>query len=169
MESIKSMSTTLGQVTELTVITPIIKGKANDLRNVLKGIQISPDSPIKRISSIHYARWVIFDNDSRLLFTSNFDGTWEKYLGDFVKLAAEGLDAIWSNCEGYPGAQTYEKFQEYVRKHQVKTDLFYAAYPDATVPTVLKALDWVDKTTAYQRELAKPPKSAKPSKPAKPL
>ncbi|WP_207284014.1 hypothetical protein [Pseudomonas sp. FW300-N2F2] len=155
MESI--ISKTIGQVTELTVITPIIEGKANDLRKVLNGIQVSPDSPIKRISSIHYARWVIFDNDSRLLFTSNFDGTWEKYLRDFVELAAAGLDAIWNNCVGYPGAKPYEGFATYVRSHQVETNLFYAAYPAASVPTVLKALDWAEKTTTYQRELAKPP------------
>jgi hypothetical protein len=156
MESI--ISKTIGQVTELTVITPISEGKANNLRDVLNAIQVNPDSPIKRISSIHYARWVIFDNDSRLLFTSNFDGTWEKYLRDFVELAAEGLDKIWSNCVDYPGAKPYEAFAKYVRAHQVETNLFYAAYPDASVPTVIKALDWEKKTNAYQRELAKPPK-----------
>ncbi|MCI5149998.1 MAG: hypothetical protein D3916_11530 [Candidatus Electrothrix sp. MAN1_4] len=152
-----NISRTIGQVTELTVITPIIEGKAENLRQVLKGIQIHPDSPIKRISSIHYARWVIFDNDTRLLFTSNFDGTWEKYLKDFVELAALGLDSIWSNCVGYPGANPYEGFAAYVRAHQVETSLFYAAYPAASVPEVLKALDWKEKTTYYMRELAKPP------------
>ena len=154
-----NISKTICQVTELTVITPIIQGKAETLRQVLKGIQISPDSPIKRISSIHYARWVIFDNDTRLLFTSNFDGTWEKYLRDFVKLAAGGLDAIWSNCVGYPGAEPYENFAAYVRGHQIETSLFYAAYPAATVQTVIKALDWEQKTTTFLREIAKPPES----------
>ena len=149
--------TTHGQVTELTVITPITEGRADILRQVLQAVDGSPDSPIKRISTIHYARWVIFDNDTRLLFTSNFDGTWEKYLRDFVELAPDGLDNIWGNCVGYPGAQPYEGFRDYVRAHQIPTDLFYAAYPDVTVKHVFKALDWEEKTDTYQRELAKPP------------
>lgn len=152
------ISVTIGQVTELTVISPIIKGREENLRQVLKGIQVSPDSPIKKISSIHYARWVMIDDDTKLLFTSNFDGTWEKYLRDFVNLAPEGLDLIWNNCVDYPGAVPYEGFAKYVRKYQVKTELFYAAYPAASVKNVLKALDWEEKTMAFQRELAQPPR-----------
>ena len=152
------ISVTIGQVTELTVITPIIDGQEQNLKQVLQGIQTAPESPIKKISTIHYARWVIIDNGTRLLFTSNFDGTWEKYLRDFVTLAPEGLDAIWSHCVGYPGAVPYEGFAKYVRDHQVKTDLFYAAYPATSVKHVLKALDWEEKTRTFQRELAKPPR-----------
>ena len=151
------ISNNVGQVTELTVITPIIEGREQSLRQVLQGIQASSDSPIKKISTIHYARWVIIDDDRRLLFTSNFDGTWEQYLRDFVNLAPEGLDMIWSNCVGYPGAVPYEGFAQYVRDHQIRADLFYAAYPAASVKHVLKALDWEEKTRAFQKELAKPP------------
>ncbi|MCZ6860457.1 MAG: hypothetical protein O7I42_09305 [Alphaproteobacteria bacterium] len=146
-----------GNITELTVITPIIEGRSETLRQVLQGIQISPDSPIKKISTIHYARWVIFDNDTRLLFTSNFDGTWKKYLEDFVNLIPDGLDAIWGNCVGYPGATPFEGFAKYVRDHQIKTDLFYAAYPEVTVKGVLKALDWEKKTNDFLDKLAEPP------------
>ena len=157
-EDAPDISVTLGDnITELTVITPIIEGRSETLRQVLQGIQISPDSPIKKISTIHYARWVIFDNDSSLLFTSNFDGTWKRYLEDFVNLIPEGLDAIWGNCVGYPGATPFEGFAKYVRDHQIKTDLFYAAYPEVTVKHVIKALDWEQKTKEYVEELAKPP------------
>ena len=153
----EGMSKTIGQVTELTVITPIIEDKADQLRAVLAGIQAHPDSPIKRISTIHFARWVIIDNDASLLFCSNFDGSLDTYLRDFVELAADGLDAIWNNCIGYPGAQPFEQFADYVYENQVKTDLFYPAYPEASVRKIIKALDWEVKTDKYQRELAKPP------------
>ncbi len=146
-----------GNITELTVITPIIEGRSETLRQVLQGIQISPDSPIKKISTIHYARWVIFDDDTRLLFSSNFDGTWKDYLEDFVNLIPDGLDAIWGNCVGYPGATPFEGFANYVHDHQIKTDLFYAAYPEVTVKHVIKALDWEQKTNDFQQELAKTP------------
>ena len=78
-----TISKTIGQVTELTVIAPLKPGAAASLRQVLGALQVSPDSPIKQISTIHFARWVVIDNDQRLLFTSNFDGSWETYLRDF--------------------------------------------------------------------------------------
>jgi hypothetical protein len=134
-------SKSIGKVTELTIINKIIPGKADQLRQTLAAIQVSPNSPIKKISTIHFARWVIIDNDTRLLFCSNFDGSWEQYLRDFATLAPEGLDAIWQYVEGYPKSQPFEPFANFVRQSQVSVDLFYAAYPDATVKSVLRALD----------------------------
>lgn len=132
-------SVTVGQVTAMTVITPIIPEKLETLKQVLHNLQITEDSPIKKISTIHFARWVVIDNGTRLLFTTNFDGGWEQYLRDFVEKAPGGLDAIWSNCVGYPGSLPYEPFREYVYQHELKAELFYAAYPDITVKQALKA------------------------------
>ncbi|MBX7222832.1 MAG: hypothetical protein K1Y36_22985 [Blastocatellia bacterium] len=151
------ISKTIGQVTELTCIAPIIPGKADALREAFTQISLSPENPLKKISTIHFARWVIFDNDTRLLFTSNFDGGWEDYLRDFATLDAEGLDFIFQYCVGYPGAQPFEPFMEYVRTHQVETTFFYPAYPNASVKQIFLALDWKAKTDNYMRELQKPP------------
>ena len=82
------MSVTVGQVTAMTVITPIKPGSAGALRQVLQGIQASPDKLLQKINTIHYARWVIIDEGTRLLFTSNFDGTADQYLKQFL-LSAE--------------------------------------------------------------------------------
>lgn len=133
------MGVTVGQVTAMTVITPIKPGMAGKLRQVLQGIQAAPNSLIQKINTIHYARWAIIDNDTRLLFTSTFDGTGEQYLGDFVNMIPEGLDQIWNNCVGYPGARS-EAFKAYVREHEVNADVFYAAYPNTTVKQVLDAI-----------------------------
>ena len=137
-----TISKTIGQVTELTVIAPLKPGAAASLRQVLGALQVSPDSPIKQISTIHFARWVIIDNDQRLLFTSNFDGSWDTYLRDFSQKTPDGMDRIFGHCDGYPagGCRDFEAFKEYVRKHQVPTDLFYAAYPETSVKGVLEAL-----------------------------
>ncbi len=35
------------------------------------------------ISTIHFARWISIDHGQRLLFLSNYDGSWTNYLGDF--------------------------------------------------------------------------------------
>ncbi len=147
------MADKIGQVTALTLITLIKPGQAPSLRQVLEGLQILPDSPIKRISTIHFARWVIIDNDTRLLFTSNFDGTWERYLKDFSELTPEGLDRIWSHCEEYPGARPYEPFSQWVKKYQIPTTLFYAAYPELTVKEVLRTAAWKRKFDQFLQDL----------------
>ncbi len=147
-------------ITEMTLLTPIKDGEADELAQVLAAVQIAEDSPIKKISTIHYARWVILDEGARLLFTSNFDGTWEKYLRDFSEKIPEGLDAIWGHCVGWPGAQPFAPFRKWVDRHQVPANLFYAAYPESTVREVQRALDWKEKTERFVAELAKPPRSS---------
>ncbi|MCI0461861.1 MAG: hypothetical protein L0Z62_33335 [Gemmataceae bacterium] len=149
-------SITVGKVTELTLINPVKEGQGPSLRQVLA--KIDPVS-VRKMETIHFARWVLIDNDTRLLFTSNFDHTLDDYLGDFVRVMPDGLDRIWSHCEGYPseGCRNYPAFSAWVRKYQVATTLWYAAYPMATVKDVLKALDVKAKVDQFQREVAKPP------------
>ena len=57
------------------------------------------------IPTIHFARWLLMENDRRLLFFSNYDGSWASYLGDFVDKANYGLTAIWSNTDRFPPSQ----------------------------------------------------------------
>src|SRR5215203_7527378 len=54
------------------------------------------------IGSIHFAHWAVIDDGDHLLFCSNFDGSWESYLDDFIEKAAKGLTAVWSNTDGFP-------------------------------------------------------------------
>lgn len=97
------------------------------------------------ITSIHFARWVLIDEGRRLLFFSNYDGSWESYLGDFIDRASLGLTSVWSNTEGFPksvflafkGATDEERFKAWTRAHQVTTQLWYSAYPDLTVRNIL--------------------------------
>ncbi len=101
------------------------------------------------ISTIHFARWVIIDDSRRLLFFSNYDSNWESYLGEFIDKASSGLTAIWSNTEGFPqakwllleGARHAEKFKQWVRAHQLPTQVWYSAYPDASVSNVINNAD----------------------------
>ena len=54
------------------------------------------------LSSIHFARWVSLDGRRRLFFTSNYDGSLESYMDDFIDKAAWGLNAIFSSGDGFP-------------------------------------------------------------------
>lgn len=55
-----------------------------------------------KIETIHFARWVLIDDNRRLLFFSNYDFSWESYLGDFIDLASDGLTGIWCNTTFFP-------------------------------------------------------------------
>ncbi len=96
------------------------------------------------IETIHFARWVFLDGKRRLFFASNYDGSQESYMDDFIDKVAWGLNAVFSNGNGYPrtswlirdGAHDEEAFKRYLRVHQVLTPVWYSAYPDLTAANV---------------------------------
>jgi hypothetical protein len=96
------------------------------------------------IASIHFARWTLLDDDT-LLFFSNYDGSWESYLGDFVDKAHWFLTAIWTNSKWFPpttalafrGATQEAAFKQWARTFQVRNQIWYSAYPDVSVQNVL--------------------------------
>ncbi len=94
------------------------------------------------IPTIHFAKWLLIDDDTRLLFFSNYDSSWESYLGDFVDRAAIGLNLAWTWTSLYPtinalfydgGANDEERFKAWSRAHQRPTQVFYAAYPEISI------------------------------------
>src|SRR5262249_23684204 len=103
------------------------------------------------ITAIHFARWVIVRDRRRvprprhrLVFFSNYDGSWESYLGEFIDRAASGLTAVWSNTVGFPatrnllfaGARDEESFKQWTREHQLPTQVWWSGVPDSTVQNV---------------------------------
>ncbi len=100
------------------------------------------------IATIHYARWVILPDNQTLLFTSNFDGSFEQYIHDFVTVANSGrptpdnslaikwMDLLWGNCEGWPGTDDFEKFLAFIRSQMIDTTLFFPTVSDVTVRDV---------------------------------
>jgi len=101
------------------------------------------------IPTIHFARWIMMDGNKRMLFFSNYDGSWASYLGDFVDQAKYGLTAIWGNTTRFPpskwlafgGAANIIQFKEWSRQHNVYAPIFYRAYPSATIANLLKDIE----------------------------
>lgn len=97
------------------------------------------------IPTIHFARWVFALKNKGLMFFSNYSGSWESYLGDFVDKAHAGLTGIWSNTVLFPrtcclikdGATDEERFKVGARAQQMKTDVWYTAYKTLTVKNIL--------------------------------
>jgi len=93
-----------------------------------------------RVGTIHFARWVFLDDKRRLFFASNYDGSLEAYMDDFINKVAFGLNLVFSNGIGYPrtdwlfvgGARHDRDFKGFLRHHQIVTDVWYKAYPGLT-------------------------------------
>ena len=96
------------------------------------------------IGTIHFARWVSVPGTRALLFFSNYGGSWESYLEDFITKAHTGLTSIWSNTVGFPrtenlihkGATDGERFKRYARRSMVATEFWYNAYPALTTANI---------------------------------
>jgi hypothetical protein len=95
---------------------------------------------LARVGTIHFARWVFLDDRRRLFFGSNYDGSLDSYMDDFINKVAFGLNLVFSNGIGYPhtdflingGAKDERMFKNYIRRHQLPTDVWYKAYPGLT-------------------------------------
>lgn len=95
---------------------------------------------LARVTSIQFARWVFLDGRKRVIFASNYDGSLESYMDDFINKVFFGLNVVFSNGIGYPrtrwlildGARDEQTFKNYLRRHQMPTQVWYNAYPGLT-------------------------------------
>ncbi len=95
---------------------------------------------LARVRTIHFARWVWMDGRQRLAFMSNYDGSLESYMDDFINKAGFGLNFVFSNGIGYPatrwlvagGCKDEQKFKNFLHRHQFYTQVWYNAHPGLT-------------------------------------
>ena len=171
------MSNRFGQAYGLTLMSPILggmdeRGVAHDiaLREELRALNDSPETPLAAVPTTHLARWVVIDDacfegtpakvdhfaSKYLLFTSNFDGgakTDEQALGDYLDVMrssiAGTLERLYRHCVGFPGVQSADAFRTYMKRCQFTTTFFFGAYPTARVDAVLRALDAQRRFSAF--------------------
>jgi hypothetical protein len=131
-------SNTDGQAHELTVIVPLKPGGAERTRERLKQ-HASPEGRRRRdaMGNLHDLRVVFFDNDTRMLFATVFDGDWDSYIDDFASKMPDQLDLLFAEMVDYPGIHD-PNIKDYIKKYQIKADEFYSAYPNTTVTEIKK-------------------------------
>ena len=115
------------------------------MRDALRSLQnepgYRPGEHNMAVATIHEARFVLFDDDTRLLFATSFDGPWDAYMDDFF---TSGPDACSCSTmcsstsratSGLPDAQAVKDF---VLGAQV-TAAAYARNYGGTVKEIRKA------------------------------
>jgi hypothetical protein len=142
-----------GQTYSLMVLTPIRPGQEGALRAYLAGLG---ESPLARVGRTHMARFIVMDDmpcpperpdlhdplgGPYLLFTSNFDGGLDSYLGDLVAALEPEAEEIWGRCIGCPRPAAGAALKAYIGRNQLQSGVVFAAYGHATVQQVRGALD----------------------------
>ena len=135
IESAGRVGARLGKRSELTIIVPLAPGGAKRLRAFLQllGGNLSPGAT--KVGTLHDMRFVFFDNDTRMLFATSFDGDWDTYIDDFVTLIPDSLDIIDSAWEGWPGIRA-PGAKDYLVKHQITAEGWFVANPELTLAEV---------------------------------
>jgi len=96
------------------------------------------------LNTIHFARWVPLDDDKRMFFSSNYDGSLESYMNDFIDKAAWGLNAIFSNGDGFPraaylfcgGITDEQAYKRFLPTRQVQSRVWYSAYKNLSTKNI---------------------------------
>lgn len=147
-------------ITELVMtyaarVSTVLKALA-DLRQckVERGFG-GPVGPIEQLQTIYRVQWTVlepFDDvgshsslvtrqlrSPQILLSSHFDSSWEDYFYRLVTVGGPLLDLIFSHCEGYDGNSCqdgYERFADFIRRHQRPVDFVYADSPEVTVDDI---------------------------------
>ena len=132
----------VGTASEFSLFFRVIPGQADALREALTALQNTPGyrpgDYDMAIASIHEARFVLFDDDTRLLFATSFDGPWDAYMEDFASGPLHLFDAIFQHTEGYSGLPDLEAVKGFILGAQVTAAAYARNYP-GTVKELRKA------------------------------
>src|SRR6478672_11104051 len=148
----------VGPTSEFSLFFRVKSGEGPSLRAALVDLQ---DTPGYRpgdygmaVQTIHEARFVLFDDDTRLAFVTSFDGPWDAYMEDFFTsgptLAL--FDVIFRHVEGYDGLPDISALRAFVLDAEQTAPAYARNYP-GTVKEIRKAQRV---NTAFQRVLDDP-------------
>ncbi|HEY3206686.1 MAG TPA: hypothetical protein VGJ58_07020 [Gaiellaceae bacterium] len=134
----------VGPTSEFSLFFHVKPGHADALREALRSLQshpgYRPGDYGMAVTTIHEARFVLFDDDTRLLFATSFDGPWDAYMEDFFTSGPtlELFDAVFQHVEGYEGLPDVAAVKAFVLGAQV-TAAGYARNYGGTVKEIRKA------------------------------
>src|SRR5881275_2932276 len=161
----------VGPTSEFSLFFRVKPGEGESLGAALRELQETPGYRPgdygMAIATIHEARFVLFDDDTRLAFITSFDGPWDAYMEDFFTSGPTlGLfDVIFKHVEGYEGLPDLAAVKAFILDAQ-QTAAAYARNYGGTVKEIRKAervnaafqqvLDHPDAAVALQHPALKP-------------
>ncbi|GAC1375618.1 MAG: hypothetical protein NVSMB32_18480 [Actinomycetota bacterium] len=149
------MSNVSGQAYALTLLCPVHPEQAQALKDRLTRLGVDEPSPFAAVGTTHFGRWVVVEqlrceapgkpfealSCPYLLFSATLDGDPATYLRALCAASSSVVHDIWRHCIGYPAEAGDAGLVAYLLHNQVRANLFFAAYPTASVAQVHHALD----------------------------
>lgn len=148
----------VGPTSEFSLFFRVKPDQGQSLRAALLDLQNTPGYRPgdygMAIKTIHEARFVLFDEDTRLAFITSFDGPWDAYMEDFFTSGPTIalFDLIFQHVEGYEGLPDVAAVKAFVLGAE-QTAAAYARNYGGTVKEIRKAERVAD---AFQQVLDHP-------------
>jgi len=121
----------LGKVSEFTAVWKITPAGAKRIR-VLLDVLGGSFQGADKVGTVHDMRFVLIDNDTKLLFCTAYDGDWDPYIDDFATKIPNEMDVVFSNLDGWPGIRS-PKIKDFIAGAALTADGWYVASPNVTV------------------------------------
>ncbi len=130
----------------LTLVMPIKEGSAEGLIALIEGLAKAPINPVEakldELQSVHFARFVLLEGNTRLAVITSYDGDFRKYVMDFVDHLGPVFDQLLSFVDDWPPTHSVQErrdeFVDYVEAHDLKcVGSFYSAYPEVPVNDIV--------------------------------
>jgi hypothetical protein len=90
------------------------------------------------IGTVHYSRFTVL-SDKTLLFLGDFDGDFDRLMGDLARLAGPVFDFVLGNVDNPPAtpvAANADAFVKWAKAHLLTAVNLYTAYPSASAKEV---------------------------------
>ena len=112
----------------LVAILPIVKGQV--------------DSAFAQLKTVHFARVVFLDDNTKVAVITEFDGDFDKYVQDFAQALGPVFDTLFAHTVEAPplpveDPQNLQAFIDLSKKYNITPAYFYSSYPDLTVINIL--------------------------------
>jgi hypothetical protein len=117
----------------LKVKQPVAENAAH-LQEALS--QLTPDG-LNNVGTVHFARFLFMDDNSKFLVFTSFDGTFTDYVNAFIDETGDMFNLLLQYVDTPEGVtpvqQNREAFIDFVQKNNIKSERFYSAYPKLSV------------------------------------
>jgi len=112
------------------------------ISQLLSNFASNINNALDTIKTVHFARIVFLDNNTKLALITEFDGDFVTYVQDFANSLGQVFDALFAHIADAPplpveDPQNTQAFIEFMQKNNVAPSFFYSAYPDLTVVNIL--------------------------------
>jgi hypothetical protein len=131
----------------LSILVKIKPGMKQALADVLQeivnlGVEKNELIPFGKITSIHFARFVILHENidaygkplaAHLVFDTSYDLPLVDHLEELVRYGRKGLEQIFSYCENFPEIKNESRLLAYLRSKIIRTETFYVGVGNRSV------------------------------------